>query len=81
MIKVLIPVFIVAIIGLTVWAVQRNQSKAGTAKELARENERLHNLVNKIDRDALAEYTVTNSPFAGTVLDAIRRFDSNKEIA
>jgi hypothetical protein len=79
MIKVLVPVFIVAIIALTVWAVTRNESKVGELKRLREENKAYKILVDILDRDAYAEYTVTNSPFAGNVLDAIRRHDSSKK--
>lgn len=82
MIKILIPVFIIGIIAVTVLIIHRRESKVGELKRLRNENKTLKSLVDTIDRDAYAEYTVTNSPFAGTVLDAIRRHDSStKEIA
>jgi hypothetical protein len=79
LIRVLVPVFIVAIIALAATFMHRRQSRVGELKTLREENRSLAALVKTIDKNALAEYTVTNSPFAGTVLDAIRRHDSNKE--
>lgn len=79
MIRVLVPVFIVAIIALAATFAHRRQSRVGELKRLREENKSLTTLVKTLDKDAYAEYTVTNSPFAGSVLDAIRRHDSNKE--
>lgn len=83
MIRVLVPVMIVAIIAIVALVIHRRQSKVGELRRLRNENANYQVLVATLDRDAAAEYTVTNSPFAGTVLDAIRRHNhtSTKEIA
>ena len=73
-------IIIVAIIAVVVLVVNKRETKVGELKRLRKENVALKVLVNNLDRQALAEYTVTNSAFAGSVLDAIRRSET-KEIA
>lgn len=78
MIRVLVPVFIIAIICITAAVITRRDSKATKAKALEKENATLRSLVNNLDKEAYAEYTVSSSPYAASVLDAIRRHNSKE---
>jgi len=80
MIRILVPVMIVAIIAIVALVIHKRQSKVGELKRLRYENAKYKVLVATLDSTAADEYTVTNSPYAGTVLDAIRRMNT-KEIA
>jgi hypothetical protein len=66
------------IITMGVLKYQKNETKADQVKRLSKENADLRNLLTNIDRAAQDEYTVSSSPFAGFVLDVIRRHH-NKE--
>lgn len=72
MVRVLIPVFIVAIIAITVLVIHRRESKADQIKRLERENATMRTTLESLDKAAAAEYTVTNNHFAGFVRTEIK---------
>lgn len=72
-------VVIVIVIALTVLIINKRETKVGELKRLRKENKELNTLVNSLDKAAYDEYAVTTNLFAGSVLDAIRRHNSNKE--
>lgn len=80
MIRILVPVMIVAIIAVVALVIHKRESKVGELKRLRKENESLNRLVKTIDTAAHNDYTVTSSPTSGYIIDAIRRHNI-KEIA
>lgn len=80
MVRVLVPVMIIAIIAVVALVIHKRESKVGELKRLRKENESLKSLVNTIDTTAANDYTVTSNPASGYIIDAIRRHNI-KEIA
>lgn len=82
MLRLLIPVIIIAIIAIVVLVIHKRESQGAKAKRLEQENVRLKELVESLDSTARAEYAVTNSTFAWNVTDKIIDYkQKNKEIA
>lgn len=81
MLKLLIPVIIIAIIAGVVLVIHRRESKVHELRRLRQENQDYKVLVENIDRRADDEYTVTDSIFAANIKDVIKRHNKNKEIA
>lgn len=63
MIRVLVPVIIVAIIALTILIIHRRESKADQIKRLERENEKMRTTLKSLDADAHDVYTVDDSNY------------------
>jgi hypothetical protein len=68
-------IVVVVVITLGVLRFQKNETKAGQVKRLHAENARYRKFMDDLDRDAYAQYTVSNNLFAGNVLDLIRNFN------
>lgn len=80
MIKILIPVFLLAIIAVTVLVIHKRESKGAKARRLETERDRLVALVESLDDSARAEYAVNdNNTFAWNVTDKVIAYKRNEK--
>lgn len=79
MLKILIPVIIVAIIAMAILVIHKRESKGAKAKRLEQQNHELHKILDAVKVMSYAEYNVTGNVFALLekimIADVVKSFD------